>query len=183
MFIVEHRIPLFRTKEWVTSGVTTTIRVGRYPPWPCRISPCATPSHVRMDTGCRTVMGYLFSFHRPARSSGSYVTSSRERKMSISFGRYPEVSLAEARSKRDEAKKPLAQGTDPADQRRLNRIAAETAARQIFGLVASEYIQQMEANDASASTTTKTLWLLEDLAAPLPNARLRISCPPKSSIS
>jgi hypothetical protein len=54
----------------------------------------------------------------------------------------------------------LADGTDPADQKRLDKIAALTAARQTFGLVAGDYVAQMEFNGAASATTVKTHWLL-----------------------
>jgi integrase len=52
-------------------------------------------------------------------------------------------------------------------QKRLDRIAAVTAARTTFGLIAEEYIERMKANDAAQATIAKTTWLLEDLAKPL----------------
>ncbi len=91
----------------------------------------------------------------------------------LSYGRYPLTTIAEARAKRDEAKKLLADGVDPGDQRRLERLAAEASRRQTFGLVAEEYIQRMEAGDAAAGTITKTRWLLQDLASPLSNRPIK----------
>jgi integrase len=85
----------------------------------------------------------------------------------LSFGPYPLISIAEARGKRDEAKKALLEGRDPAVQKKLEKIAAETVARNTFGLVAAEHIARMEANGAAKATIEKTRWLLEDLAAPI----------------
>ena len=85
----------------------------------------------------------------------------------LSFGKYPIIGLADARKKRDEAKRLIADGVDPAAQRKLDKIAAETAARQTFGLIADEYIENMTGNDAAKGTIIKTTWLLKDLAAPL----------------
>lgn len=85
----------------------------------------------------------------------------------LSFGPYPLVTLVEARQKRDAAKKLLLNGTDPAAQRKLDQIAAETSARTTFGLIAEEYIGRMKANDAARATIEKTIWLLQDLASPL----------------
>jgi integrase len=87
----------------------------------------------------------------------------------LSFGRYPMTTLAEARSKRDEAKKLLSSGTDPALRRKLDKIAAATAAQNTFGAVAAEYLANMEANGAAESTLSKNRWMLQDLAAPLAN--------------
>ena len=88
---------------------------------------------------------------------------------SLSIGAYPAVSLADARARRDEAKQQIAAGTDPSIQKKLNRIAAETAARTTFGLVAAEYLDRLEANGAAPATLKKNRWLLEDLARPIAN--------------
>jgi integrase len=85
----------------------------------------------------------------------------------LSFGRYPIITLADARSRRDEAKKLLSAGTDPSIQRKLNKIASVTAAQNTFGAVAAEYLANLEAGGAAASTMNKNRWLLEDLASSL----------------
>ena len=87
----------------------------------------------------------------------------------LSFGPYPDLSLSDARAKRDEAKRLLAEGTDPAVRKKLDRIAAETAARNTFGLIVEEFLANLEANGAATSTMAKNKWLLEDLAKPLAN--------------
>ena len=91
----------------------------------------------------------------------------------LSFGPYPIVTLAEAREKRDNARKQIVKGVDPAEQRKLDKIAAETAARQTFGLVAEEYIERMELAGVTASTISKKRWLLLDLAKPLAKRPIR----------
>jgi integrase len=85
----------------------------------------------------------------------------------LAFGAYPAVSLSGARSKRDDARKLLADGKDPSVKRKLDKIAAATAAQNTFGAVAAEYLANMEANGASEATLSKNRWLLEDLATPL----------------
>lgn len=90
-----------------------------------------------------------------------------EKEKVLSFGPYPLVTIAEARGKRDEAKKLLLAGIDPSAKRKEEKIAAITEARTTFGLLAEEYIKRMEENDAAEATITKTRWLLEDLAKPL----------------
>ena len=44
----------------------------------------------------------------------------------LSFGKYPDVSLAQARQKRDEARKLIAEGIDPREEKKA-RIEAEKA--------------------------------------------------------
>ena len=85
----------------------------------------------------------------------------------LSLGPYPVTTLAEARRKRDEAKRLLATGTDPSAQKRQNKIAAGTAARNTFGAIVEEVLSNKEANEAASSTMDKNRWLLQDLAAPL----------------
>jgi integrase len=87
----------------------------------------------------------------------------------LAIGPFPAISLADARAGRDEARKRLTEGVDPSVQKKLNRIAAETAAHNTFGLVAGEFLSNLEANGAAPSTMAKNKWLLEDLAAPLAN--------------
>jgi integrase len=85
----------------------------------------------------------------------------------LTFGAFPTVSLATARSKRDDARKLLANGTDPSVKRKLDKIAAATTAQNTFGAIAAEFLAHMEANGASESTLSKNRWMLQDLAAPL----------------
>lgn len=87
----------------------------------------------------------------------------------IGIGSFPAVSIADARQKRDDARKVLEAGTDPAAQKKLDRIAAESAARNTFGLVATEYLSNLEQNGAAPATMSKNRWLLEELAKPLAN--------------
>jgi len=85
----------------------------------------------------------------------------------LSFGPYPLVGIADARGKRDEAKKHLLDGTDPAAKKREEKLAAITAHRTTFGLIAEEYLERMRERGASERTQNKNTWLLMDLAAPL----------------
>lgn len=87
----------------------------------------------------------------------------------LSFGEFPLFSLAEARAKRDEAKKLLASGVDPNVKKKLDRLTAETAARNTFGLVAEEFINTYDARGAAETTKSKQRWLLLDIASPLAN--------------
>jgi integrase len=61
----------------------------------------------------------------------------------------------------------IADGSDPGVKRKLDKIAAATAARNTFGAVAAEYLANMAANGVIEKTIKKNRWLLEDLAAPL----------------
>jgi integrase len=87
----------------------------------------------------------------------------------LAIGPFPAVSISDARRKRDDARKSLTEGVGPSVQKKLNRIAAETAARNTFGLIVAEFLSNQEANGASPVTLAKNKWLLEDLAKPLKN--------------
>ena len=87
----------------------------------------------------------------------------------LALGTFPATSLADARVKRDAAKKLLESGKDPAVEKHLERIASETAARNTFGLIAAEYIQNLEDDGMAEITVAKSRWLLEDLARPFAN--------------
>lgn len=94
-----------------------------------------------------------------------YVFGGKEKM--LSFGAFPEVTLAQARAKRDEARQTLAGGIDPAQKRREDKVAASISAANTFGVVAAEYIDRLAKEGAAPSTISKNIWLLEDLAAPL----------------
>ncbi|MGJ0533716.1 tyrosine-type recombinase/integrase [Methylocystis sp.] len=85
----------------------------------------------------------------------------------LAFGAYPLFSLAEARAKRDGAKKLLASGVDPSIKKKLDRIAAETSAKNTFGLIASEFLEGHVIKGSAEMTVAKLRWLLEDIAEPL----------------
>lgn len=93
----------------------------------------------------------------------------------LALGSYPATSLAEARRKRDVARQLLEAGTDPSVQSKIDRLAAETAARNTFKDVAEEHIGNLNANGAAASTSEKHRWLLLDVAAPLAHRPLPTS--------
>jgi integrase len=83
----------------------------------------------------------------------------------LAFGVYPDVSLADAREKRDAARKVVAAGEDPAANKK--RAEAEKRARSLetFSIVADEWLERLEKEGRSASTLSKLRWLT-DFARP-----------------
>lgn len=77
----------------------------------------------------------------------------------LSFGRYPDVSLSEARKLRNEAREAIGAGNDPAAAKRRQRIAAKAAAGTTFGDVSLEYIQKTEREGRSPATIAKLRWV------------------------
>ncbi|WP_274371082.1 tyrosine-type recombinase/integrase [Morganella morganii] len=57
----------------------------------------------------------------------------------LAFGVYPEVTLAEAREKRDAARKLLASGSDPAEAKKIAKAAQQSNAENTFEAVAREW--------------------------------------------
>ena len=88
----------------------------------------------------------------------------------LAFGVFPDVGLAEAREKRDAARRMIAAGEDPGAQKKL--AAAEERAREqaSFGAVANEWLERMEKEGRSESTLSKMRWLI-DFARPALGAR------------
>lgn len=79
----------------------------------------------------------------------------------LSLGTYPDVSLRKARDKRDEARKLVADGTDPGEQRqeaKAAKIEAATMAGDTFEAVAREWLARQEGAEV---TLRKSRWTLE----------------------
>jgi hypothetical protein len=83
----------------------------------------------------------------------------------IALGPYPVVSLAEARLKRDEAKRLLRNGTDPSHHAKIEKIRAQIANATTFGAVADAFLSKVEREGKAPATLTKKRWLI-DLVRP-----------------
>jgi hypothetical protein len=64
----------------------------------------------------------------------------------LAFGVWPDVDLAGARAKRDAARKLLANGRDPSEQNKLDKIAASVTAANTFKTVADDWYVKAEMN-------------------------------------
>ena len=78
----------------------------------------------------------------------------------IALGAYPEVTLADARDRREAARKLLANGKDPSLERRLEKIA-RAAGGNTFREVAEEFLDKQRREGLSEATLGKNRWLLE----------------------
>lgn len=114
-----------------------------------------------------------WGLHLAVKPSGSKLWQLRYRFMGkeklLSLGKYPIVTLAEARRKRDDAKRLLEDGIDPSIQKQLNRIEAEVKARMTFKEVADEYYQSLVDRELAPATLRKKRWHIDDLAKSLHN--------------
>lgn len=81
------------------------------------------------------------------------------KKNRLTFGKYPEVSLAEARDKRLAARKQLAQGVDPGRTKREEKQAKEKAALNTFEAVARAWLAKTAAERATSTQEKNTVWL------------------------
>ncbi|WP_295637173.1 integrase arm-type DNA-binding domain-containing protein [Novosphingobium sp.] len=94
-----------------------------------------------------------------------YRFGGKEKKLSL--GRYPDVSLKEARKRRDDARIKIALGSDPGDEKRREKIQSDVEESSRFETVANEYLTKVESEGQQAVTLRKSRWLLSLLAPTL----------------
>lgn len=83
-----------------------------------------------------------------------------DRQKTLHLGGWPQISLADARVRRDEAKKLIANGIDPALEKKRARVAAKFAAANTFEAVAQEWLVKCERDGLASVTIEKISWLL-----------------------
>lgn len=88
----------------------------------------------------------------------------RGKEKRLALGAWPEVSLADARLLRDDARKALRDGRDPGYDRKIQKIAAKISAGNSFKSVADDFIAtKLEANGKAEATVAKARWFLSHL--------------------
>lgn len=85
----------------------------------------------------------------------------------LSLGVYPDVGLADARERRDAARRLLAQGKDPAEEKRRDKQAKKTGAINTFGAVAKAYIEKNRRDGLADATVRKREWFVSLVEKPL----------------
>lgn len=77
----------------------------------------------------------------------------------MSFGSYPQVGLRDARTRRDEARALIAQGTNPSEQRKQHRVAVRLANDQTFDAVFEQWIafRRLSLKEGRQSTLSQIL--------------------------
>jgi len=83
------------------------------------------------------------------------------RQRTLAFGGWPEVSLADARDRRDDAKRLIASGRDPAHEQKVAIARDKVAEDNSFKLVAKEWIAKNEREGMADITLSKIRWLLD----------------------
>ncbi len=100
-----------------------------------KAKPAATPTKMADGEGLYLLLNpngsrwWRWDYRRP-------VTGKRN---TLSLGTYPATGLADARGKRDAARKLLAAGVDPAEHRKAEKAAGEDRAANSFEVVAREW--------------------------------------------
>jgi len=90
-----------------------------------------------------------------------YRVDGKEKKLSI--GSYPEVGLAEARRRRDDARELLAIGKDPSRERKRKKVQAQVQAETTFAAIAAEFCEKRRRDGQKAwapATATRSEYLL-----------------------
>jgi hypothetical protein len=85
------------------------------------------------------------------------------RQKTITFGRWPELLLGEARERLLDARRLLAKGIDPVEQAKREKITRSLAAARTFEAVAKEWLDKITAEGAAPMTVKKARWLLSKL--------------------
>lgn len=96
----------------------------------------------------------------------------------VSFGAYPDVSLAQAREKRDEVRKKLADGIDPMAERAA-RKAARLADAEMFEVVAREWFGKQAPTWAQGHAERVMARMVRDLFPWLANRPIAEITPPE----
>src|SRR5690606_18747053 len=147
--LAAHAVPLCLLRSQSYGGILGGMPAGNggtTPPKPQRMPPMATDkltaARVRTAaTGKHFDGGGLYLEVTPGGSRLwrlKYRFSGREKRLAL--GAFPEVGLAEARRRRDEARAHLRDGRDPSEVRRSDRVAAAVRASNSFEAVAREWI-------------------------------------------
>jgi integrase len=76
----------------------------------------------------------------------------------LSFGPYPLITLAEAREKRDSARRQIRDGLNPSLEKRRAAIAAKAAAANTFAIIAEEVVAKREREGLAPTTAAKLRW-------------------------
>ena len=86
-----------------------------------------------------------------------YYWAGKQKRMS--FGSYPQLGLRDARTKRDEARALIAQGTNPSEQRKQQRLAVRISSDHAFEVVFNQWIafRRLSLKEGRQSTLSQIL--------------------------
>lgn len=81
----------------------------------------------------------------------------------LSLGTYPDVALSKARERRDDARRLLADGIDPGENRKATKAAGQDAASNSFAVLCHEWLQSREGQIAQAQIDKSKARLEKDV--------------------
>jgi integrase len=84
-----------------------------------------------------------------------------EKRATAALGVYPTVTMAEARAKRLELKRLIAEGINPAAKRKVEKITGPLANANTFRAIAEEWLDKARREGRAEVTMGKLKWLLE----------------------
>lgn len=99
-----------------------------------------------------------------------YRVDGREKKLAI--GPYPEISLGEARRRRDEAREAMAAGKDPAREKQRDKVRAKVEAENTFAAITAEFCEKRKRDGQRAwapATAKRCEYLLSILCGSIGN--------------
>ena len=77
----------------------------------------------------------------------------------LSIGIYPEVTLAQARAKKDQARSQLASGQDPGEAKKDQKLQDRLRRGNTFEVLALDFMAKEAKEGRAAATKTKNEWL------------------------
>lgn len=83
-----------------------------------------------------------------------------DKQKTLAIGVWPEVSLADARVKRDSARQMVADGIDPMVEKKRRKLRAHFDANNTFRAVAEEWFVKITREERAEVTLSKVRWLL-----------------------
>ncbi|MDR0634128.1 MAG: integrase arm-type DNA-binding domain-containing protein [Azoarcus sp.] len=97
------------------------------------------------------------------------------KRKTLALGAYPAVSLKNARVRRDEAKKPLANNQDPGEVKKARKAAIHAAHNNSFEAVARAWFEKWETEVTASTAKSQKERLAEHITPVLGNAPSRMS--------
>jgi len=110
---------------------------------------------------------------RPISKSWRYDFRFGERRYTLTFGIYPILGLADARDRLREAKRQLADGINPALEKRVKKIILKTAIGDTFEAVAEDWYNAKKDLRSHAWRANNSLYLRRDLNPKIGNIPIK----------
>lgn len=78
----------------------------------------------------------------------------------LSFGKFPDLSLAKAREVRDIAREALALGLDAAEERKAGEREAGAKRSETFTIISEEWLDRLTLEGRATRTLAKPRWVI-----------------------